>query len=43
MYYLENLLLKGDMPSAIVFMNSNKSGRNISKKQEKNVSFVELM
>ena len=35
MCYLESLLFRENMPSAIMFMNSNKSGRNISKKVEK--------
>lgn len=35
MCYLESLLFRENMPSAIMFINSNKSGRNISKKVEK--------
>ena len=35
MCYLESLLFGENIPSAIMFMNSNKSGRNISKKVEK--------
>lgn len=35
MCYLESLLFRENMPSAIMVMNSNKSGRNISKKVEK--------
>ena len=35
MCYLESLLLRGNMPSAIMFVNSNKSECNIRKKVEK--------
>lgn len=35
MCYLESLLFRENMPSAIMFINSNKSGRNIGKKVEK--------
>lgn len=35
MCYLESLLFRENMPSAIMFMNSNKSERNIRKKVEK--------
>jgi hypothetical protein len=35
MCYLEGLLFRENMPSAIMFMNSNKLGRNIRKKVEK--------
>lgn len=35
MCYFEIFLFRGSMPFAIVFMNSNKLGRNISKKMEK--------
>lgn len=35
MCYLESLLFRENMPFAIMFMNSNKSGRNISKRVEK--------
>ena len=35
MCYLESLLFRENMPSAIMFMNSNKSERNINKKVEK--------
>ena len=35
MCYLESLLFRENMSSAIMFVNSNKSGRNISKKVKK--------
>ena len=35
MCYLESLLFRENMPSAIMFINSNKSERTISKKVEK--------
>lgn len=35
MCYLESLLFRENMPSAITFANSNKSERNINKKVQK--------